>query len=51
MVIGTETVILGKYKIVMEAVMGANAVVTKDVPSNLVWGGMPAREIRDLKSS
>jgi ABC-type lipoprotein release transport system permease subunit len=29
------------------AVIGANSVVTKDVPAYEIWAGIPARKIRD----
>lgn len=44
--IGTGAIILQGVSIGDGAVIAAGAVVTKDVPSNEVWGGVPAKFIR-----
>lgn len=44
--IGTGAKILGKINVGKNAVIGANAVVVKDVPENAVVAGVPARIIR-----
>jgi serine O-acetyltransferase len=44
--IGAHAVILGPRKIGDRAVIAANAVVTSDVPSDAVVGGVPARVLR-----
>lgn len=44
--IGTGAKILGGVTIHKGAVIGANAVVTRDVPENAVMAGVPARIIR-----
>lgn len=41
--IGSDTVILPGVKIGDNTIIGAGAVVTKDLPSGFVWGGVPAR--------
>ncbi|MFT6103606.1 MAG: serine O-acetyltransferase [Paracoccaceae bacterium] len=44
--IGAGAVIVGKLAIGDDAVIGANAVVTKTVPPGAIMGGVPARLIR-----
>jgi serine O-acetyltransferase len=44
--IGAGAKILGKITIGDFAVIGANAVVIKDVPPGAVVAGVPARELR-----
>jgi acetyltransferase-like isoleucine patch superfamily enzyme len=46
--IGEGVVILAGVRIGENAIIGANAVVTKDIPRNCVAGGIPARVIRSL---
>jgi len=41
--IGVGAKVLGKVKVGNNAVIGANAVVVKDVPDNAVVGGVPAK--------
>lgn len=47
--IGDKATILSGVKIGKGAIIGANAVVTKDVPPYTVVGGNPARIIKQLK--
>ncbi|MCB0802635.1 MAG: acyltransferase [Flavobacteriales bacterium] len=47
--IGVNSVILPGVTIGQNAVIGANSVVTKDVPDYTIAAGSPAREIRNLK--
>lgn len=44
-VIGTGAKILGSVVIGSNVTIGANSVVTKDIPSDTVWAGVPARLI------
>lgn len=45
--IGTGAIVLQGVKIGDGAVVAAGAVVTKDIPANEVWGGVPAKKIKD----
>lgn len=44
---GIESKIIGSISIGDNVVVGANAVVTKDIPSNTVVGGVPAKIIKE----
>jgi len=46
--IGSGAIILGKVTIGDYAVIGAGAVVTKDVPPRTFYAGVPARKVKDL---
>lgn len=48
-IIGAGAVILGPVRIGHDSVIGANAVVTGDVPPYSVVGGIPARVIKTLE--
>ena len=43
--IGSDTVVLPGVKIGDNSVIGAGAVVTRDLEEGFVWGGVPARKI------
>ena len=47
--IGSNTCIIGGISIGDNVIIGAGSVVVKDVPSNVVIAGNPARIIRHLK--
>lgn len=47
--IGDKVCILSGVTIGANSIIGANAVVTKDVPSNSVVGGIPAKLIKTIK--
>ena len=44
--IGTNVVIMPGVFIGDNSIIGSTAVLTKNVPNNEVWGGIPARLIR-----
>lgn len=44
--IGDKVTILPDVRIGKNAIIGANAVVTKDIPANCVAGGIPARVLK-----
>lgn len=46
--LGSRCIILGGVTIGAHSVIGAGAVVTKDVPPFQVWGGVPAKFIRNI---
>ncbi len=45
--IGHGVVVLTGVKIGRGAIIGAGSVVTQDVPPCTIWGGVPARRLRD----
>jgi acetyltransferase-like isoleucine patch superfamily enzyme len=49
--LGSQVVVLPGVSIGERAVVGAGAVVTKSIPAHELWGGVPARKIRDLRES
>ena len=50
-VIGSGAQILGPVTVGKNAKIGANAVVTKDVPENAVMVGIPAKNVGETSSS
>lgn len=49
--IGTNAIILAGIRIGRGAIVGAGAVVNKDIPSYEIYGGVPAKKIGDRFSS
>lgn len=47
--IGANTIILKGVTIGKNAVVGAGSVVTKDIPDGEIWGGNPAKFIKNIK--
>ena len=47
--LGTGAIVLLGFRIERNAVVGSGAVVTKDVPKNMVVKVIPARESRNTK--
>lgn len=45
--IGTGAIIVAGVKLGKGCIVAAGAVVTKDIPPCEIWGGVPARKIRD----
>ncbi len=50
-VVGSGAQILGPVTVGKNAKIGANAVVTKDVPENAVMVGIPAKNVRETSGS
>ena len=46
--IGSGSIVLGPCKIGDNAVIAANSVVNKDIPANTIYGGSPAKYIKDI---
>lgn len=49
--IGVGASVMPGVTIGENAIVAANAVVTKDVPDNMIVGGEPARVIRGIRES
>ena len=47
--VGSNTVIMPGSRIGNGAVIGSGSVVTKCIPDNEIWGGVPARKIRSRR--
>ena len=47
--VGANAVILKSVQIGLGAVVAAGAVVTKSIPPNEIWGGVPAKKIGERK--
>lgn len=45
--IGNNVTVVGPVKIGRGSVIAAGAVVTKDIPECEIWGGVPAKKIKD----
>jgi lipopolysaccharide O-acetyltransferase len=43
--LGDAVVVLSGVRIGRNAIVGANSVVTRDIPNNTVWAGVPAKQI------
>lgn len=48
---GSGAKVVGEIVVGNDVLVGANAVVVKDVPSSVVVGGVPARVIREIGAS
>lgn len=46
--IGANSVVMPATTIGVNAVIGANSLVNKNIPDNQVWAGSPVRKIRNL---
>lgn len=47
--IGHDVILMPGVTIGDNVIIGAKSLVTKDVPSNEVWGGVPARHIKTMQ--
>ena len=45
-----EDFVFREYWIGNNVVVAAGAVVTKDLPDNALYGGVPARKIKDIEN-
>jgi acetyltransferase-like isoleucine patch superfamily enzyme len=46
--IGMDSIILKGVRIGKNSIVGAGSIVAKDIPENQIWGGNPAKFIREL---
>jgi acetyltransferase-like isoleucine patch superfamily enzyme len=48
--LGSNSTILGPCRIGENSVIAAGSIVTKDIPNNVLVGGIPARIIKQLQN-
>lgn len=47
--IGANVIVLRGVRICTGAIVAAGAVVTRDIPANQIWGGVPAKFLRERR--
>jgi acetyltransferase-like isoleucine patch superfamily enzyme len=48
--IGSNVIILPNVTIGQHVIVAAGSVVTKSIPDNTIWAGVPAKQIKSLEN-